>query len=208
MVTSVRKVAWDDTQNGGFIFVFRPGPVIERAPYTLVGFLNVQENVGARGGVQRALVDAYPNVTAIDVSVVLATVRDVVANATMAISIVGGVTVVGGLLILVGAVSMTKFQRVYDAAIYRTLGASTRRLAAMVTIEYGMLGTLAGLLGAVGALGLSWAVATQLFGIDWRPDWLALGLGVVLAGVVVSFIGLVSSADVIVRKPLGTLRGG
>jgi putative ABC transport system permease protein len=208
VVTSVRKVAWDDTQNGGFIFVFRPGPVIERAPYTLVGFLNVQENVGARGGVQRALVDAYPNVTAIDVSVVLATVRDVVANATMAISIVGGVTVVGGLLILVGAVSMTKFQRVYDAAIYRTLGASTRRLAAMVTIEYGMLGTLAGLLGAVGALGLSWAVATQLFGIDWRPDWLALGLGVVLAGVVVSFIGLVSSADVIVRKPLGTLRGG
>jgi putative ABC transport system permease protein len=208
VVTSVRKVAWDDTQNGGFIFVFRPGPVIERAPYTLVGFLNVQENAGARGGVQRALVEAYPNVTAIDVSVVLATVRDVVANATMAISIVGGVTVVGGLLILVGAVSMTKFQRLYDAAIYRTLGASTRRLAAMVTIEYGMLGTLAGLLGAVGALGLSWAVATQLFGIDWRPDWLALGLGVVLAGVVVSLIGLVSSADVIVRKPLGTLRGG
>jgi putative ABC transport system permease protein len=208
VVTSVRKVAWDDTQNGGFIFVFRPGPVIERAPYTLVGFLNVQENPGARGGVQRALVEAYPNVTAIDVSVVLATVRDVVANATMAISIVGGVTVVGGLLILVGAVSMTKFQRLYDAAIYRTLGASTRRLAAMVTIEYGMLGTLAGLLGAVGALGLSWAVATQLFGIDWRPDWLALGLGVVLAGVVVSVIGRVSSADVIVRKPLGTLRGG
>jgi len=206
-VTSVRKVAWDETQNGGFIFVFRPGPLIERAPYTVVGFLQLNDTPDARGLVQRDLVQALPNVSVIDVSTVLDSVREVVESATVAITIVGGVTVAGGLLILVGAVAMTKFQRLYDAAIYRTLGASTRRLSAMVAIEYGLLGLLAGLLGAIGALGLSWAVATRLFEIEWRPDWLGLSGGVVAAAAIVAVVGLISSLDVIVRKPLGTLQG-
>lgn len=206
-VTSVRKVAWDETQNGGFIFVFRPGAVIEQAPYTVVGFLQLNDSPDALGLVQRDLVRAFPNVTVIDVSAVLESVREVVENATVAITIVGGVTVAGGLLILIGAVAMTKFQRLYDAAIYRTLGASTRRLSAMVAIEYGLLGVLAGLLGAIGALGLSWAVATRLFEIDWRPDWLGLSTGVLAAAAIVAAVGLLSSFDVIVRKPLGTLKG-
>ena len=206
-VTSVRKVAWDEAQNGGFIFVFRPGPLIEQAPYTVVGFLQLNDTPDALGLVQRDLVRAFPNVSVIDVSAVLDSVREVVENATVAITIVGGVTVAGGLLILVGAVAMTKFQRLYDAAIYRTLGASTRRLSAMVAIEYGLLGVLAGVLGAIGALGLSWAVATRLFEIEWRPDWLGLSTGVLAASLIVAAVGLLSSLDVIVRKPLGTLRG-
>ncbi len=206
-VTSVRKVAWDETQNGGFIFVFRPGPQIEQAPHTVVGFLKVNDQPEARGRVQRDLVAAYPNVSVIDVSTVLDSVREVVENATVAITVVGAVTVASGLLILVGAVAMTKFQRLYDAAIYRTLGASTRRLGAMVAIEYGLLGVLAGGLGAIGALGLSWAVATRLFDIEWRPDWMGLGSGVLIAALLVAAVGLLSSLDVIVRKPLGTLRG-
>ena len=100
---------------------------------------------------------------------VLASIREVVDNATLGVTIVGAVTLVGGVLILVGAVAMTKFQRLYEAAIYRTLGASTRMLAAMVAIEYGLLGLLAGALGAAGALVLSWALATWLFEIDWQP---------------------------------------
>jgi putative ABC transport system permease protein len=206
-VTSVRKVAWDETQNGGFIFVFRPGPGIDRAPHTFVGFLQMAPANDTRGQLQREVVRAFPNVSVIDVSTVLVSIREVVGNATMAISIVGGVTVAGGILILVGAVAMTKFQRLYDAAIYRTLGASTRRLASMVAIEYGMLGGLAGGLGAAGALGLSWLAATRLFEIEWRPDWWTLGGGIVATVVVVAGVGLLSSIDIIVRKPLGTLRG-
>lgn len=205
-VTSVRDVEWDQTQNGGFIFVFRPGPVIERAPHTYVGFVQLTDAPAASADLQRDLVTAYPNISVIDVSTVLDSVREVVNDVTTAITIVGAVTVGAGLLILVGAVAMTKFQRLYDAAIYRTLGASTRRLSAMVVIEYGLLGTLAGVMGALGALGLSWAVATRLFDIDWRPDWVGLGAGVVATALVVAVVGLVSSADVIVRKPLGTLR--
>ncbi len=206
-VTSIRKVAWDDTVNGGFIFVFRPGPLLEQAPQAYVGFLQLLPGPEASGRLQRDLVLAYPNVSILDVSVVLASVRDVVANATFAISVVGSVTVVSGVLILIGAVAMTKFQRLYDTAIYRTLGASTRRLISMVAIEYGVLGGLAGLLGAGGALALSWVAATHLFDITWRPDWWTLGGGAIATTLVVAAVGLAASVDILVRKPLGTLRG-
>ncbi len=206
-VTSVRKVSWDEAQNGGFVFVLRPGPAVDRAPQTFVGFLKVPPGPEAAGALQRELVRAFPNVSAIDVRELLASIKEVVDNATLGITIVGGVTLFSGLLILVGAVAVTKFQRLYEAAIYRTLGASTRVLASMTAIEYGLLGALAGLLGAAGALGLSWLVVTRLFEIEWHPTPGLLAGGVVLAALLVSLVGVLSSADVLVKKPLSTLRG-
>ena len=100
---------------------------------------------------------------------VLAAIQGVVDNVTLAISIVGGIALVSGVLILIGAVAMTKFQRVYEAAILRTLGASTRMLGTMLALEYSALGLLAGAIGAAGALGLSWAVCRYVFDIPWQP---------------------------------------
>lgn len=205
-VTSIRKVTWDEAQNGGFMFVFRPGPAMARVPQTFVGFLQVPPGPEATGAIERGLVRAYPNVSVIDVRDVLKSIKEVVDNATLGVTIVGGVTLFGGVLILVGAVAMTKFQRLYDAAIYRTLGASTRMLASMTAIEYGLLGLLAGLLGAAGALGLSWAVARYLFEIEWRAGLGILAAGCLITAGAVALVGLLASADVLLRKPLGTLR--
>jgi putative ABC transport system permease protein len=205
-VTSIRKVTWDEAENGGFMFVFRPGPAIDRTPHTFIGFLQTVVDPAARGALERDVVKRYPNVSIVDVKDVLATLQEVVANATLGVTIVGAVTLVGGGLILIGAVAMTKFQRVYDAAIYRTLGASTRLLASMVAIEYGLLGCLSGLVGAGGALALSWLVATRLFEIDWHPVPGALSIGVGLTTVLVGVVGLAASVDVLLTKPLRTLR--
>jgi putative ABC transport system permease protein len=205
-VSSIRRVAWDETQNGGFYFVLRPGPYLRRVPSTFVGFVRTGEDVARRAALQRDLVDRFPNVSAIDVRAVVASIRTVLDNITLGISVVGGITVGSGVLILIGAVAMTKFQRLYEAAIYRTLGASTRVLMAMVTVEYGVLGLLAGVLGALGALGLSWALATYLFDIRWHPaTWLLSG-GAMATAAVVCLVGLIASVDVLLRKPLATLR--
>ncbi len=101
---------------------------------------------------------------------------------------------------------MTKFQRVYEAAILRTLGASTRLLATLLAIEYSALGLIAGLIGASGALGLSWAVSRFVFDIPWQPAPVLLGAGAVVTAALVGIIGVVASADVLRKKPLATLR--
>lgn len=206
-VTSIRKVTWDEAQNGGFVFVLRPGPAVEHTAHTYVGFLQVTQSSEARGAVQRDLAKAFPNVSSIDVRDVLASIKEVVDNVTLGVTIVGAVTLAGGVLILVGAVAMTKFQRLYEAAIYRTLGASTRMIASMVAIEYGLLGALAGALAAAGALALSYVLARWLFDIEWQPAPALLASGVLITAVAVALVGLAASIDVLVKKPLGTLRG-
>jgi len=205
-VTSIRRIAWDETQNGGFFFVLQPGPYLARVPHTFVGFLQIGSDPERRAALQRELVRQFPNVTSIDVRAVVDSIRAILDKITLGITVVGAITLGAGILILAGAVAMTKFQRLYEAAIYRTLGASTRVLTAMVAVEYGLLGLLAGILGAAGAFGLSWALVEYLFEMTWRPVPGLLALGGLLTAVVVCFVGLAASVDVLVRKPLGTLR--
>ena len=97
---------------------------------------------------------------------------------------------------------MTKFQRIYEAAILRTLGASTRLLATTLALEYTTLGLLAGLVGAAGALVLSWAVCRFVLDIEWRPAPMLLSAGVLLTMLLVSTIGVLASAGVL-RKKMG-----
>ena len=204
-VVGIRTVEWEDTRAGGFMFVFRPGP-LSRAPHTYIGALRAPEAPAARALFQRDLVTKFPNVSAIDVREVMATVQGVVDNVTLAVSIVGAVALGSGALILIGAVAMTKFQRVYEAAILRTLGASTRLLATMLALEYSALGLIAGVIGAAGALALSWAVCRYVFDIEWAPAPILLTLGAVVTAALVGIIGVVASLDVLRRKPLATLR--
>jgi putative ABC transport system permease protein len=204
-VTSVREVEWEDARSGGFMFVFRPGP-LDKAPQTWIGILKAPEDSVARGRFQRDLIAQFPNVSAIDVREILATVKHVVDNVTLAISIVGGIALVSGVLILAGAVAMTKFQRVYEAAILRTLGASTRMLAAMLALEYGGLGLLAGVVGGAAALALTWALSVHVLDIPWRPAPGLAAVGALVTTALVGVVGVTSSVDVLRKKPLGTLR--
>jgi putative ABC transport system permease protein len=155
---------------------------------------------------QRDLVTEYPNVSAIDIREIIRTLQGIVRNITLGITIVGVIALASGMLILIGAVAMTRFQRHYEAAIYRTLGASTRRITAMVAVEYGVLGTLAGLVGASGAVILSWAVTTRLLQMEWAWEPVIPLAGIGSTAAIVLVVGLVASFDVILRKPLGSLR--
>lgn len=204
-VTSIRLVEWADSRAGGFMFVFRPG-VLEQAPHSFVGFLRGPQDAAVRARLQAALVAAAPNVSVIDGREILATVKSVIDNVTLAVTVVGTLVVFSGLLILIGAVAMTKFRRVYEAAVFKTLGATRRLIAAVLVIEYGLLGLLAGSIGAAGAIALSWAVSRYALDIPFRPLVGTSAAGVAITAVLVAVIGVISSWEVLQRKPLATLR--
>jgi putative ABC transport system permease protein len=204
-VTSVRDVEWRDSRNGGFMFVFRPG-VFDDAPQTFVAPMRGPRGAEARARFQHDLVMRFPNVSVIDFHEILETIQDVMSKVTLAISVVGGLVLFSGALILVGAVAMTKFQRVYEAAVFKTLGANTGTIAKMLLIEYGVLGTLAGVIGSAGAVALTWGVSRYALEIPWK---LFVGEhvgGVAFTALLVAIIGAVSSLDVLRQKPLVTLR--
>jgi len=204
-VTSVRNVDFRDARQGGFIFVFRPG-LLDRAPATMIAPVRGPAQAAPRARLQRDLVDRFPNVSIIDLREVLQVFEGVLSKVTLGVSVVGGLVLFTGVLILVGSVSMTRFQRIYEAAIFRTLGAGTRLLTFMTAFEYTVLGLLAGLVGSLGAIVLSWYVSTRILTIAWSPGPGIIAAGVALTAALVALVGLAASADILRRRPLGALR--
>ncbi len=205
-VTSVREVDWDDSRSGGFIFVFRPGAFGD-APHSYIAFLRGPAGTEPRAAMQRELVNQFPNVSVIDGVEILRTFRRVLDYVTLAVTVVGAIALFAGVLILVGSVAMTRFQRLYDAAVFRTLGANTRALTSMYVLEYGVLGLLAGLIGSAGALGLTWVLTRQVLEVAWTPAPMINVVGLVLTAAAVLVVGVGASAGVLRQKPLLTLRG-
>jgi putative ABC transport system permease protein len=204
-VSSIRRVDWRDSRSGGFMFVFRPG-VLDQAPQMLISPLRGPQSPEARAAFQYDLVRAFPNISVVDFHEILKTIRDTMSKVTLAITVVGGLVLFSGGLILVGAVAMTKFQRVYEAAVFKTLGANTRAIARMLLFEYGVLGLLAGSVGSLGAVALTWGVSRYALEIPWRVSAGEHLFGVVATAVLVAAIGVLSSLDVLRHKPLATLR--
>jgi putative ABC transport system permease protein len=205
-VASVRHVEWADSRAGGFMFVFRPG-VFDRAPHGSIAFFRGPADLAARGRLQTDLVGLAPNVSVVDGREILQAVKTVVDNVTLAVTVVGTLVVLSGLLILAGAVAMTKFRRIYEAAIFKTLGATRRLITSVLLVEYGLLGALAGTIGALGAMGLTWGISRFALDIPFRPLPLLTIGGIIATSLLVAVVGIIASWDVLQRKPLATLRG-
>ena len=203
-VTSIRKVDWRNSRTG-FYVVFRPG-VLEKAPQMFIAALDGPSSDKDRSRFQRILVDHYPNVTVIDVIDILEGVKKLVSNMTVAVSFIGGFVFFSGALILVGSIAMTKFQRIYEAAVLKTLGARHQILLRILILEYGLLGLVSGFIGSVFGMVLAWAISKYIFEISWSYSPLLHVGGVVATTLLVIVAGALSSFDILNRKPLAILR--
>jgi putative ABC transport system permease protein len=125
----------------------------------------------------------------------------------LAIRFMAAFTLATGTLVLVGALATSRFQRIREGALLRTLGATRSQLFRIVLAEYFALGTMAAAVAAALSTAAAWALAKWVFEgrFSAQPAPLAaLGLGVVALTVVV---GLANSREVIRRTPLEVLRG-
>ena len=205
-VVSVRHVDWRDGRAGGFMFVFRPG-LLDQAPHGHIAFVRGPETPADRARLMSTLAAGFPNVSVIDGREMLTALKAVVDNVTLAVTVVGTLVVVSGLLILVGAVAMTKFRRVYEAAILKTLGATRRVIATMLLLEYGVLGALAGVLGAAGAAGADLGAQPLRLRDPVAAAAGAARFGVVASATVVSAVGVAASWDVLQQEAPGDPAG-
>lgn len=203
-VGNIRKIDLRNTRTA-FIFVFQPG-VLDSAPQTFAATVLKRIPPTERQRLQRDLLAAFPNIQIFDVADIVATVQKLVNNFVLAISFVGSFVILSGILILIGSIALTKSQRIYENAILKTLGAKRPALAMVLFAEYGLLGTLAGIIGAGFATVLSWAVSKYVLEIEWSFEPLLFVVGIAATALIVILVGCASSFDVLFRKPLSTLR--
>ena len=203
-VTSIRRVDWRNSRTG-FMVLFRPG-ALEKAPQMLIAPINAPTGQQERARFQRTVLDSYPNISVIDVAEVVGTLGRILNNITLAVTFLGGFVLLCGVLILVGSIAMTKFQRVYETAVLKTLGAKRNVLLVILFVEYGLLGLAAGLVGALASLALSYSVARFVFEIPWSFSPAISLAGIALTVLLVTTVGVLSSLNALSQKPLAILR--
>ncbi len=203
-VTSFRRIDWRNSRTA-FYILFRPG-VLEKAPQMMIAPVDGPADEAKRSQFQRVLIDRYPNITIIDVVDILRGVRKLVDNVTLAISFIGSFVFFSGVLILAGSIAMTKFQRIYESAVLKTLGARRSLILKMLILEYGVLGVVAGAIGSTAGAALSWGISKYVFEIPWDYFPSIHVLGLILAAIAVILVGAFSSVDILAKKPLATLR--
>jgi len=207
-VTSIRRGNPGFSISPGFRrfdVVFRPG-MLEDAPQTFIGAAKGPPPGAQRAQLQRELVELFPNVSVLDFYDQISFVRARINDATLAVNFLGGFVLLCGVLILTGSVAMTKFHRLYEAAILKTLGAEKKLIIYITLVEYGVLGLLAGVTGSASALALTWLLSEYSMRITWQPSPSVNLIGVAATLLLVVVVGVLSSWDVMIKKPLSILR--
>jgi len=203
VVTSTRRVDWNRLEPN-FFAIFEPGSVDE-APRTIIMVARLPD-AGARAAFQRALVGAFPNVSALDFSRVQSAIDEILSRVRQAVAFLGLFSALAGIVVLIGALASSRVQRMREGALLKTLGARRRQVLVVLFAEYLALGTLATATG----LGLAWIASAILVPRVFEMDYslhlvplLAIWAGV--AGLTV-VVGLVGSRSLLARPPLAVLR--
>ena len=201
-VASLRKVDWQSLGTNFFV-IFSPG-ALDGAPATFVA--TARTPAAAEGAVQSAVAAAFPNVTAIPVRDVLERVGAVLGDIAIAIRVMALFTVATGVVVMAGALTATRYQRLYESVVLRTLGATRGVVARAFAVEYACLGAAAGVGGTALACLLAWIVLRFVLDTPWHVEPWALLAGVVASVVLAIAVGFLATWRLLGQKPLPVLR--
>lgn len=202
-ISGVRKVDWPkDPPN--FIFVF-PASVLEKAPQIWVAATRTDDTQQA-AAFQQALVMAFPNVSLIDLRLILSTVNELFEKIALVVRFLALFSMITGLIVLAGAVINSKYVRSKENVLLRTLGARTKQIVKITLIEYGYLGLFSSLTAFVLSFGGGWLLTRFFFKIDFSVNYYELCI--ICAGVIIVtvFIGWLNLRSIINASPLQALR--
>ncbi|WP_373236779.1 ABC transporter permease [Cohaesibacter celericrescens] len=213
-IHNLRQVEWQSLAIN-FVMVFSPN-TFAGAPHAHLATLSLKPQQGAtadttrqqESAVMKAIVKDFPAVTSVRVGEALDQVNDLVRQLAWGMRAASSLAIIASILVLAGALAAGQRERIYDAVILKTLGASRAQVLAAYSLEYGLLGLITAIfalfIGHVGAYLVLTEVMTMPF--TWQP--VASALAVLLAMVLTIFLGLVGTWSSLNRKPAQILRNG
>jgi putative ABC transport system permease protein len=200
-ITSLRSVDWDSFRVN--FFVLAPPGLFDGYPATYVASFHIP---GGQAALLNALVKRFPNIVLIDVAQALAQVQGMMDQAARAVEFVFLFTLVAGLAVLYAAIASTQDERLYEAAVMRTLGASRAQINRAHLAEFTIIGAAAGFVAAAGATGLGWFVAERFLQLEYVPDPMVWLVGILGGAGGVALAGYLGTRRVLVVAPLQVLR--
>ena len=202
-LSNLRNIEWD-TFNINFFTVVAPG-VLEEYPANWVTSIYLNSTQRQELG---QLVAEFPNVTLIDVDVIMQRVRSIMDRVSLAVEFIFLFTLMAGLAVLYAAIQSNQDERRFENAVLRTLGASRKTLMLGLFAEFTLLGALSGLLAGVSATSLAWLLAETIFKFEYSFDLSVVFIGVLSGMVIVVIAGLLGTRSVLSLPPIQTLRDG
>jgi len=203
IVGSLREVDWNRVQTN-FRLIF-PRGVIDNAPQFHVLMTRVPDDA-ASARMQQAAVRQFPNVSIIDLGLILSVLDEILDKIGFVVRFMGGFSMLTGFVVLVASVMISKYQRIKESVLLRTLGASRKQILAITALEYFFLGLLASVAGILLALAGSWALAIFSFEVPFAPNLLAMGILILGITAITVLVGLFNSSGITQRPPLEILR--
>jgi putative ABC transport system permease protein len=203
-VASLREVDWRRIQPN--FFVVFPRGVLEDAPAMHVLVTRISSATES-AQLQRVMVKQFPNVSTIDLALVLKTLDAILGKISFVVRFMAMFTVLTGLLVLVGALLTGRYQRIQESILLRTLGASRRQILRILLVEYLALGVLSALTGVLLALVAAWALCRFVFEIHFVPEVVPLVVAMLVVPGLTVVTGFLMSRGVLNQPPLAILRG-
>jgi putative ABC transport system permease protein len=202
-IVNLRSVDWTRFDTN-FYAVFEPG-TLEEAPQTLVVLTRVEGEV-ERAQLQRDLIRVHPNISVLDLSRLQQTIDSILSQANQAIRFLGIFSTVAGVLVLVGSLATSRYQRMRESALLKTLGARKKLILQVLTVEYVALGSLATLAGVLLAVVAGRLLAVEVFEVPFRLDLVRMALVWLGITSITVVVGLAGSRGVLRRPPLAVFR--
>ncbi len=184
-------------------FIFSPGS-LAGLPASYVGALRVQP--AAVAAVQNALFAGFPAVTSIDVGQVLSRVQGILDKIAAIIRFVALFAILAGVIILVSGVASTRYQRIREAVLLKALGATRSQVARIHAAEFLVVGTVAGLIGALLAAAAAYYLLGRLLDTEFEFRWAPLMAGTAGTAALAVVTGWLASRGVLKHRPLEILR--
>ncbi|HSY73109.1 MAG TPA: FtsX-like permease family protein [Alloacidobacterium sp.] len=183
-------------------FILPSGP-LAGLPNVWYAAVHVQSKQIA--SMERALFAAYPTVTVINIADILDTVQGVVHQITLVIRFLAGFSILSGAIILASSVASTRFRRIREVVVLKTLGATRNRIATVFSVEFVVLGLLAGAVGVIFA-NLLTRVLLHKMDVAYHPELAVSGISVIATAVLAVVTGWIACFRILGQKPLEVLR--
>ena len=184
-------------------FIFSPG-ALGNAPVIYYGSLRARPpDVQS---LQLALYQRYPTITVMNMADILETFQGVVDQIATVIRFISLFAILAGMIILSSSVAGTRFRRVREVVILKTLGATRWRVSKIFSVEFLVLGAVAGVMGTLLANGFANLLLYQFLNGHLRFDWLPSLLCILLTALLANMAGWLASVRILGQKPLQILR--